>query len=196
MTTLDIQAAPAAEPIVWPVQVITAVAAVTFSALVVLAAHGVNSSNAGIPPADPQLAQFRHFALNGLLAPLMDDAEPPRWTSAALPLICGSGTRIAVNGKPLRDGEPVPALPFTLRWEADGCSPFGESGLSLSGPVTLQVYPQENHLDAVVDARALRVQRSTGVALGAGHFGATLALGPVLPPLVPLAPLVPPATAH
>ena len=49
-------------------------------------------------PVPPDLIRF---ALNALLVPLLDDSVPPRWTDVALEHICGPGTRVLIDGKPL-----------------------------------------------------------------------------------------------
>lgn len=143
------------------------------------AAAGAASSDEAV---DPQLAQFRRFALNGLLADLLDDSQPPRWTTASLSFLCSGPTTVTVDGRPLRSGAPVPARPFVLRWQMDACRPFGEAAVLLSGEVELTVYPKPAQMRAVVDARALLAFNADGVARRAGLFTASLALGPNTPP--------------
>jgi hypothetical protein len=52
---------------------------------------------------------LHHFALNALLAPLMDDAKPPQWTYASVDFSCLPGTTVMVDGKPMVQGEPMPS---------------------------------------------------------------------------------------
>jgi len=189
MLTIKHRVLPAPAP-AWPRPLIAAVVAVAAAAVAVLTLHpGVGTTRAdhmqGPPavaqPPDPQLAQFQRFALNGLLAPLLDDAEPARWTTVPLHLFCGGGTSVSVDGRPLRSGAAVPARPFTLRWQMDACSPFGETSVLLGGLVELHVEPRHGQMAAVVDARALQITSAAGVVLPAGVFVATLAMGPVVP---------------
>ena len=130
------------------------------------------------PLADAALIHVRRFGVNGLLAPLLDDAEPVRWSTAALPLFCGSGTSLDVDGQPLRPGTVVPARPFTLQWQMEGCTPFGETSVILDGRVELTVSPRGREWFAVIDGRSLRVTGRDGSARTAGVFGGTLKLGP------------------
>jgi hypothetical protein len=130
-------------------------------------------------PEHPQRRQFRQFVLNALLVPLMDDAEPPRWTTAALPFVCGRGARVSVDGRPLENGAPVPQPPFALRWEADRCTPLGAGAVRMDGTVDLLVRREGAYLTAAVDARALRLTTSEGAAMGLGQFDAAPALVPL-----------------
>lgn len=95
------------------------------------------------------------FALNALLAPLIDDSEPPRWTDVALAHVCGPATRVQVDGRPLVPGALLPATAFTLRWQLDGCEFFDGTTAPWSGAVELQVFHEAEGLGAVVDARGL-----------------------------------------
>jgi hypothetical protein len=103
----------------------------------------------------------RHV-VNGLVVPLLDDAEPPRFTSIALPLLCAREGDVTVNGAPLREGADVPAGSFTLRWQLDDTCPFGPEGPLLRGEVEVLVLLDDAFgLQAVVLPR-----RSTQLARG------------------------------
>jgi hypothetical protein len=115
------------------------------------------------------------FALNALLATLMDDDEPPRWTDVALHHFCGPATRVEVDGRPLVPGSYVPPTAFQVRWVMDECWPFDFAGPGLSGSAELQVFHDDNRLSAIVDARRLAVHGAAGTSL-AGRFNGSLAL--------------------
>ncbi len=52
------------------------------------------------PPDAPAPDDLYRFALNALLAPLLDDTEPPRWTDAAIDFSRDPGTNVMVDGEP------------------------------------------------------------------------------------------------
>lgn len=130
-------------------------------------------------PAIPAMAtaQFTHRALNALLVPLLDDAQPLRWTDVALQFFCGPDTRVEVDGRPLAPGTALPARAFSVHWHIDHCWPLDFAAFELSGDVTLLAFHDDDSLGAIVDARALRI----ATARGTGHvdtpFAATMALG-------------------
>lgn len=121
------------------------------------------------PPTAPVTAQrdavaeatFTRFALNVLLAPLIDDAESPHWTDVALSYGCGPATHVEVDGQPLVPGERVPATAFIVRWTMDQCTPF-ESQVALTGSVELQVFHEDEGLSAIVHAERLTVAGPAG----------------------------------
>jgi hypothetical protein len=129
-----------------------------------------------VPPDDPATAALEPFALNALLAPLLDDDEPPRWTDAALHSTCGPATAVAVDGKPMVDGARIPATAFTVRWKMDRCNPFGDSSIELSGIVDLLVFHEDTGLSAAVDARRLKVWSAAGRHHVETAFGASMSL--------------------
>jgi hypothetical protein len=122
-------------------------------------------------------AQFRRFALNALMVPLLDDAEPPRWTDAALDLQCGPSTRVDIDGQPMVPGAPIPTTGFTVRWTIDRCWPLDYAAFELSGIVELQVTIEKDALEAIVDAHRLRVASAKGSITPRAAFSARLALG-------------------
>jgi hypothetical protein len=81
----------------------------------------------------------RQMALDALLVNLLDDAEPPRFADVAQPLVCGDGSTVLVNGKPLEAGAELPVASFTLDFQLAGACPLGIAGPRLSGPVTMVV---------------------------------------------------------
>ncbi len=127
--------------------------------------------------------QLQQFALNALLAPLMDDDLPARWTDVAVRHFCGPETRIEVDGQPMQPGAPVPSRAFTLRWHIDACWPFDAATPELSGDVELLVFREDDGLGAVVQARGLRLAGPTSTATLPRMFAASLALetGTALP---------------
>lgn len=124
-------------------------------------------------------ALLRRFALNALLAPLLDaDAPPLRWADPALISGCGAGSAVRVDGVPLVVGAPMPTDTFTLNWVMVDCMPFGNASMAVSGSVTLRVVPDEHGTRATVHAEHLRVD---GVPVGAAlaqPFTAFLAHAP------------------
>lgn len=119
---------------------------------------------------------LQRFALNALLVPLLDDAQPPRWTDVAVAYHCGPATRITVDGRPMRPNTPIPATSFSVRWTIDRCSPMGFEALELSGEVELRVFHEENGLGAIVMPQRLAVTTLTGRSYLPGPFAAHMAL--------------------
>jgi hypothetical protein len=96
----------------------------------------------------------RH-AVNALVIPLLDDAEPPRFTQVALPLMCARDGDVSLDGAPLAEGAVAPAGSFTLRWRLDDACPFGPEGPLLRGEVDVLVLRDDAAgLQAVVRPRA------------------------------------------
>lgn len=116
------------------------------------------------------------FALNALLATLIDDATPPRWTDVAIHHFCGPATRVEIDGKPLVAGGRVPATAFTVRWSMDECWPFDFATVTLSGIVDLLVFHEENGLSAVVSADRMTISGVTGAGQLRVPFPASLSL--------------------
>lgn len=116
------------------------------------------------------------FALNALLVPLMDDAEPPRWTKAGIDFSCGPGTNVTVDGAPLAAGTLIPAKAFTVRWDMDHCAPMGPESVMLSGRVELVVFHEDTGLSAMVMPDRLRVDSHMGSAWLQGPFAAETSL--------------------
>ncbi len=89
--------------------------------------------------ADPS-----RFILNSLLVPALDvDAVPLQWTDPRPALRCGPNTAIYVNGQPLQAAAKVPASPFELEWQSDGCMYFSERGARVYGRTKLTVYQED-----------------------------------------------------
>jgi hypothetical protein len=105
---------------------------------------------------------FTRYALNALLAPLMDDDVPPRWTDIGLHYFCGPSSRVEVDGKPLVPGDRVPATSFTVRWHMDECWPFSFGAVAMSGTVELLVFHDDTGLSAVVSGDRLVIAGATG----------------------------------
>jgi hypothetical protein len=130
-------------------------------------------SAAAPAPVPPDLVLF---ALNALLVPLLDDSVPPRWTDVVLEHICGPGTRVLIDGKPLERYSPMPATAFSVRWTLDRCLPFGFDGMELSGSVELQVFHEDSGLSAIVTPHHLHVDSWQGRSWLRGPFSAAMSL--------------------
>lgn len=128
-------------------------------------------------PDAPTPEDMYRFALNALLLPLMDDAEPPRWTDVAIDLSCGPATRVTVDGESLPVGMPIPASAFKLRLDMDHCAPLGAGYAVLSGSVELLVFHEDDGLSAMVVPESLRAETPFGRAWLQGPFAATTSLG-------------------
>ena len=74
------------------------------SAVVVAPSSASDVSDSNPPPMP---IDFHRFALNGLLAPLIDDAG--NWTDAALDFMCDPGTRVLVDGQRIVDARHAAA---------------------------------------------------------------------------------------
>jgi hypothetical protein len=111
---------------------------------------------------DPAAAVGR-FAVNVLVLPLLDDAEPPRFSTFALPLICAEEADVGIDGYPLVDGAEVPAGSFVVHWRFAGTCPFGVDGPQLSGAADVLVLRDDAAgLQAVVLPRsATQIARVT-----------------------------------
>lgn len=128
---------------------------------------------------------LHRFALNALLAPLIDDAVPARWTDVALDFMCDDATRVLVDGRPMVVDSPIPAGPFSVRWDMNHCEPFGPL-MPLSGGVDLFVSHDALEMTAVVAPDRLRIHGEKGPITVADAFTATLSLASSLPgPSVP-----------
>ena len=123
---------------------------------------------------DAAVGEFTRFALNALLATLLDDDEPPRWSDVALGHVCGPGTRVEVDGRPLLHGTTIPATTFTVRWQMDRCSPL--EAFEVSGTVGLLVFHEDDGLGAIVRPGALSVSSAKGTRSLRAPFAAALSL--------------------
>lgn len=164
---------------------LTAALTAVWMQLTVEPARRVSRSIIVAPPAVSAAAEdvddmirpvhLRRFALNALLAPLIDDAEPGRWTDVALDFMCDDATRVLVDGEPLVPGSPIPTVPFSIRWEMSHCEPLGPV-MALSGGVDLFVSHEASSMTAAVVPDRLRIQGSKGLINVDHAFTATLTL--------------------
>lgn len=122
--------------------------------------------------------EFKRFALNALLVPLLDDEVPERWADPS-PLIDCVDAAVSVDGAHLDVGAPVGDA-FRLHWRMDGCTPLGEH-LELSGAVELQVLRRDGRYTARVQPQSLRVASADGVDVLLEPFDAELTNTPDLP---------------
>ena len=141
----------------------------------------VSGAPAALPtPATPAAVddsvpqEFTRFALNALLATLLDDDEPPRWTDVALGHVCGAQTRVLIDGRPLSPGSRVPSTAFTVRWKMDRCNQL--EAFDVSGTVDLLVYHEDTGFTAIVTPAGLTVSSANGVAQVHARFTSTLSL--------------------
>lgn len=119
------------------------------------------------------------FILNALLVPAIDtDAVPLRWVDPRPASLCDPGTMVSVNGKPLIDGELVPAAPFTLDWQADDCQPLGLGGPRFNGAIRLRIFSEHGEYNALVEPSTLLVTFANGKSVPIRHGWATIELGP------------------
>jgi hypothetical protein len=86
---------------------------------------------------DSATVDFKTYALNALLVPLLDDDSPPRWADPSLSVDCDAA-QVTVDGAPLDIGAPVREGSFTVQWHMKRCTPF-DSYLEVSGDVELRV---------------------------------------------------------
>lgn len=124
----------------------------------------------------PAVLDMREFALNALLAPLIDESVPGRWTDVGMDFFCDPGTRVLVDGQPMVVGSRVPAAAFTVRWDMGRCQPLG-AGIALSGRVDLLVTHESGGLRAVVVPHDWRLDSPEGRFRLRGPFTATLSYG-------------------
>ncbi|MEO5845947.1 MAG: hypothetical protein ABIQ33_14035 [Caldimonas sp.] len=118
-----------------------------------------SADNGGEPhePATEEVADFKAFALNALLVPLLDDDEPPRWADPTSAFDCNDGS-VTLEGARLAPREPVPDPPFTLHWHLVDCTPLG-TAFDLSGEVDVVVQRLEGgDYVATVQPRRLLVE--------------------------------------
>jgi hemoglobin-like flavoprotein len=123
------------------------------------------------PAVDPS-----RFILNSLLVPTLDaEAVPLRWTDPRPALRCGPDTAVYVNGQPLQAGAEVPAGPFELEWQADGCLYFSERGARVFGRTKLTVYREDWGFSAMVTPCNARI-------VSASHESTAIPAGPASTP--------------
>ena len=127
-------------------------------------------------PDAPSPGELYKFGLNAFLVPLLDDAAPARWISAAVEFACGPETTVMVDGEPMVAGQPIPIKAFTVRWMIDRCLPAGQESVELSGGVELVVHHKRPRLSALVKPDYLRIDNHTGLAWLQSPFTAETAL--------------------
>ena len=138
-------------------------------------------------PDNFAIADFKAFALNALLIPLLDDAVPPRWldpfttTSTSLAIDCISAS-VTVDGKPIVPNAPLPSTAFTLHWHLNRCALLNSASATLTGDVELLVFHDGDHYSASVRPNALQVVWLDGSASLNERFGASTPISPSMPP--------------
>lgn len=148
----------------------------------VIAATALHNSHAADPPESVPVAEFKTFALNALLIPLLDDGASPRWvdpfvtTAVSLAIDCGK-VKVSVDGLPLVPTAPVPARAFTLRWSMDHCVILN-GGTSLTGDVELLVFHDGDRYSASVQPIGLHVVSNAGDEVMRQRFSTSTPLTP------------------
>lgn len=104
----------------------------------------------GLPSQDA-IRTFQRFAFNGLVLPLIDDTEPPRWSRHAIDWICDGRGDVKVNGEPMVDGALVPTM-FTVGWKLQRCAPLAGAELLIDGEILFAV----SHDDAGLRAHMVK----------------------------------------
>ena len=117
--------------------------------------------DSGLPSQDA-IRTFQRYAFNGLVLPLIDDTEPPRWTRHAIDWICDGRGDVKVNGEPLVDGAPVPAM-FTVRWKLESCAPLAGADLLIDGEISFAVSHDDTGLRAHLVKHTLTAETSNGI---------------------------------
>jgi len=84
-------------------------------------------------------ATLNRYAVNALVLTLLDDADLPRFTRAAMPLMCGDDSEVSINGDPVVEGVEAPTGSFVLQWSLRGFCPFGVTGPLLDGDINVVV---------------------------------------------------------
>ena len=121
-------------------------------------------------------ADFRTFALNALLIPLLDESAPSRWldpeivTASSISINCVDA-KASVDGRPLVPDSPVPAAAFTLRWEMNECAILN-AAMRLKGTVELVVFHDGDSYSASVRPQALHLISGTVAELLSQPFAA------------------------
>jgi hypothetical protein len=119
------------------------------------------TQHAAVAGATEVVTVLGRHAVNALVLPLLDDAEPPRLTTVALPLMCADQEDVRINGRPIVEGAEAPAGSFVVDWQFAGTCPFGIDGPRLSGAAEVVVLRDDDAgLQALVRARpAMQVAR-------------------------------------
>jgi hypothetical protein len=137
------------------------------------------------PPDSLSVAEFKTFALNALLIPLLDDGASPSWldpfvtTAVSLAIGC-EAARVSVDGRPLVPSAPVPARAFTLRWSMDRCVILN-GRTSLTGDVEILVFHDGDRYTASVQPIDLHVFSDAGDEVMSRPFSTSTPLAPWTP---------------
>ena len=132
------------------------------------------ASSTGAP--SPALRNFKAYALNTLLLPLLDDDLPSRWADPSQSLDCTDG-QVTIDGHRLDVGAPVPREAFVVRWHLQECgSPDGY--FELTGDVELRVEPRSGGDTAQVRPAGLQLVSQYGPDRLDESFDARLNVAP------------------
>lgn len=124
------------------------------------------------------LSRLEQFAINVLVFPLIDDTEPPRWSRHLTEWICDGRGEVAIDGKPLVEGELIPAGQFTVHWDLQRCAPFSSDGfgnadLLIEGVVELAVSNDGTSMQGRIATPPLWIETPAGRhrLSAVGNFG-------------------------
>ena len=137
-------------------------------------------------PESLSIAEFKAFALNALLIPLLDDSTPLRWldpfvtTITSLAINC-VGATVSIDGQPIVPDALVPARAFTLRWHLNQCALLN-GHISASGDIEMLVFHDGDQYSASVHPEGLTVISSDGRETLTRSFAASTPLSPWTPP--------------
>lgn len=101
------------------------------------------------------LQVWEHFALNALLAPLLDAETPQSWTTPSIIQPCIGGSEVMLEDGPLPYTERVPSESFVLHWQLHDCWPLGENAMGLSGDLLLRIRPLDDGYAASIEPHGL-----------------------------------------
>ena len=118
---------------------------------------------AAVASPDRIAALLDRTAVNVLVLPLLDDAEPPRFTTAALPFLCAETSDVSVDGHPIADDAEVPPGSFMVQWRLRGYCPFGDTGPELDGDIDVLVLRDDEAGMQALVLPARRLQLARGV---------------------------------
>ena len=126
--------------------------------------------------ASPAVRDFKAFALNTLLLPLLDDEVPSRWADPSQSLACEDG-QVTIDDGGLDIGAPVPREAFVVRWHLQRCEML-DGYFELSGDVELRVEPRSGGFAAQVHAVGLELVSQYGADRLEESFDAKMNVGP------------------